>query len=254
MEWSKAKSLLILLMLAVNLYLGINIYTQVQSRNHQERQMTEDACTLLEVRGFSFEEADLMALPSGLESWTWVRDPKAEQAAAGRLLGTCSEERPGGGIYAYTGESGTVIFRSGGYVEVQSAEGAAPDLAALLAPQGEGTRLTMEERDGQYVLLLDGYTIEGAGISRGEGEAWTGSWIFSAAAQRSEESLSRAKLLLAAAQIMESRGLYTIEEVSCVYALTSLQNGDIRLVPALVLQADGETLCISMITGAELSV
>ncbi len=254
MEWSKAKSLLILLMLAVNLYLGINIYTQVRAQSLREQQMVEDACTILEQRGFSFDAEAVMALPSGLESWTWVRDPEAEKAAALRLLDTCTEDRPGGGIYAYTGEGGTVIFRSSGYVEVQPSEGTAFDLLPFLAPQGEGSRLTMEQKEEEYLLFLDGYAIEGAHVSRGDGEAWIGSWIFAAAPQSSGESLSRAGVLLAAAQILESRGLYTVDEISCIYALTSLQNGDIRLVPALVVEADGEVLCISMITGTELTV
>jgi len=50
MEWSKAKSLLILLMLAVNLYLGINIYTQVHDEISQEKEMILDACAILRQR------------------------------------------------------------------------------------------------------------------------------------------------------------------------------------------------------------
>ena len=254
MEWSKAKSLLILLMLAVNLYLGINIYTQIQAQNRQERQMMEDACDILEQRGFTFDREAFMEVPSELESWTWIRDPEAESAAALRLLGEYTEERLGGGIYAYEGEAATVIFRIGGYVEVQPNGMAALDLSALLLPQGEENRLTMVESDAQYALFLDGYAIEGARMGHGEGEAWSGSWIFAEASQSSGESLSRAKLILAAAEILKSKGIYTIEEVSCIYVLTSLQNGDVHLVPALVLGADGETFFVSMITGTELTV
>ena len=50
MEWSKAKTLLILLMLAVNLYLGINIYTQLRARTVEEAGMARDACALLQAR------------------------------------------------------------------------------------------------------------------------------------------------------------------------------------------------------------
>ena len=254
MEWSKAKSLLILLMLAVNLYLGINIYTQIQAQNRQERQMMEDACEILEQRGLYFDREAFMALPSGLESRIWIRDLQAEKEAAFRLLGEYTEDRPGGGIYAYEGENGTVIFRSGGYVEVQPVNGASLDLAALLLPQGEESRLTMVEHEGQYTLALDGYAVEGAYMGRGEGESWSGNWIFTTESQSSGEALSRAKLILAASQILESRGIYTVRDVSCIYVMTSLQNGDVHLVPALVLEGEDETLFISMITGSELTV
>ena len=254
MEWSKAKSLLILLMVAVNLYLGINIYTQLQAQSSQERQMVEDACAILEQRGFIFEREAFLELPAELESWTWARDLSAEREAAQRLLGRCSEECPGGGIYTYSGGGGKVTFRSGGYAEVQPAGKENLDLSVLLKPQGEENRLTMAENDGQYALHLDGYAVEGAVMSRGEGETWSGSWIFAVQPQSGGKSLSRAQLILTAANLLESRGVYTLEQMSCVYTLTALQNGDVHLIPVLVLEADGEMLCISMITGAELTV
>jgi len=254
MEWSKAKSLLILLMLAVNLYLGINIYTQVHDEISQEKEMILDACAILRQRDIEIDEGLLLSLPSVLQSRTWVRDPAAEQHAAMRLLGECSEERPGGGIYVYTGQGGSVIFRSGGYVEVQPAEvGGAPDLSAFLRPLDEEGSLTMHEAEGGYVLRLDGCDITGAQVLRGEGTAWSGTWIFAAEARPGDRSLPLAKLILTAGHLLESRGIHEVTDVRCVYTLTALQSGDIRLVPALYFEGEGGVLGLNAITGAELA-
>lgn len=253
MEWSKAKSLLILLMLAVNIFLGVNIYTQIQAGQVQEVNMTKDACALLEKRGIEVSEDSLLDLPVRMQSWTWVRDTAAEQQAAERLLGTCTAESPGGGIYAYAGSGGTVIFRSGGYVELQPAKGeTALDPAALLAPQGENTRLMMESSDGGYLLKLDGYAVSGALVSEGEDGAWSGTWIFAAVREAGDESLSRAKLILSAAQLLENYGLRSIERIECVYVLSALQNGDIRLVPIWQIESGETILRLNTLTGAEL--
>lgn len=254
MEWSKAKSLLILLMLAVNLYLGINIYTQVRARANQEEEMVLAACDILRQRGIEFDEEAVLALPSGLQSWTWVRDPEAERRAAVRLLGECTEERPGGGIYVYSSAAGKVIFRSGGYVELQPAEGGdVQGPGQLLELEGENSRLGVQAAEDSYTLSFDGHQITGAQMVRGEDMAWSGTWIFAAAPERGEQSLPMAKLLLSVSQLLETQGIRTIDHISGAYAITSLQSGDIRLVPVLLVEADGRSFCLSAITGTELT-
>lgn len=249
MEWSKAKSLLILLMLAVNIYLGVNIYTQLRAEAVQEEEMIRDACTVLRQQGIQVEEELFYDLSSGLQSQTWVRDTQAERQATLRLLGECREDQPGGGIYTYTGTDGAITFRSGGYVELLENDGADLDPKALLLPQGEEGRLTLMQQDGSFTLCLDGYAVLGAGVGKGEGESWSGTWIFASASQPGEESLSRAQLILSAGQLLEKSGYTELKDITCVYLLTSLQSGDIRLVPALLLETGSEQLCMNALTG-----
>ena len=249
MEWSKAKSLLILLMLAVNIYLGVNIYTQLRAEAVQEEEMVRDACTILKQQGITVAEEVSEALPFGLQSHTWVRDIEAERQAALRLLGECHEDQPGGGIYTYNGTEGAITFRSGGYVELLENDGADLDLKRLLLPQGEESRLTLMQQDGGFALCFDGYAVLGAGVGKGEGETWSGTWIFASASQPGEESLSRAQLILSAGRLLEKSGYTELKGITCVYLLTSLQSGDIRLLPALLLDTGSEQLCMNALTG-----
>ncbi len=251
MEWSKAKSLLILLMLAVNIYLGVSIYTQIRAEAVQEAQMVRDACALLVQQGIEFDESLLSDLPRGLQSWTWVRDIEAEHQAALRLLGECREERSGGGIYTYTGVDSAVTFRSGGYIELVPAEGDMPDLAALLTPQGEDSRLSLHSVEGGFEQRFDGYPIWSARVGTAEGESPSGTWIFGNTPQPGEESLSRARLILAAGRLLERSGCRRLDSAACVYILSSLQNGDIRLVPALVLKSGDTEICMNALTGED---
>ena len=98
MEWSKAKTLLILLMLAVNLYLGINIYTQLRARTVEEAGMARDACAMLQARGFELDADAILDLPADLRAYTFARSMSAEQKAARELLGDCAQTQMGGGI------------------------------------------------------------------------------------------------------------------------------------------------------------
>ena len=109
--------------------------------------------------------------------------------------------------------------------------------------------LTLMQQDGGFALCFDGYAVLGAGVGKGEGETWSGTWIFASASQPGEESLSRAQLILSAGRLLEKSGYTELKGITCVYLLTSLQSGDIRLLPALLLDTGSEQLCMNALTG-----
>lgn len=249
MEWSKAKTLLILLMLAVNLYLGINIYTQLRARTVEEAGMARDACAMLQARGFELDADAILDLPADLRAYTFARSMSAEQKAAGELLGDCAQTQMGGGIYVYDGAAGSVVFRSGGYVELQWTDGTAGDPGLLLAPREKDSRLEMACRDGVYTLRMDGLPVVGAAVSRSHDDTWTGTWVFSSEPAAGSEALPRARLILAAGDLLQENGKLRLESVECVYVLAALQNGDVRLTPAWKIGSGGESWLLSALTG-----
>ena len=57
MDWSKAKNIIIAVLLAANLLIGGNLLAQYSSRQAQERQAAEDAVAFLEHEGMQIEAA-----------------------------------------------------------------------------------------------------------------------------------------------------------------------------------------------------
>lgn len=249
MEWSKAKTLLILLMLAVDLYLGVNIYTQLHARAAEEAGMVRDACALLEAQGVAVDADLLLALPGDLRAYTFDRSTAAEQKAAEGLLGACTQTQRGGGIYVYEGQAGSVVFRSGGYMELQWAAGAGGDIGTLLTPRPENSRLEMAGAGESYTLRMDGLPVVGACVSRSHDDGWTGTWIFSGDPAAGDAALSRARLILTAGQLMRDNGRQRIDSVACVYVLTAQQSGDLRLTPAWQVTSGREQWLLSALTG-----
>ena len=118
MEWKKVKWLIIALLLAVNIFLGINIAIRYSAALNHEKQDVRRAISLTEDSlGFKYEH--FKDLPRYLYSFVGVRDVSAEEAFALTLLGENGKlEASGGGVYTYTlPTKESFIFRRSGSVE-----------------------------------------------------------------------------------------------------------------------------------------
>lgn len=253
MNWSQAKTMLIMLLAAVNIYLAFNIYIQLQESTERETAMASEACDLLEDRGFEIERGALLDLPETVDSYVFERDEEAEAKAAETLLEDMNESTPGGGIRTFMSDSGSVTFRSGGFVEILYDEITEEQLAAFLDPvSSDGAETEVSSSEDGYSLLLNGIRVRGTRIEKNE-SGYMGTWIFSSSALVDGVSASRASLILNIGSLLEEQGLASVDGAECIYMLLPHQNGDLRLVPAWQLTCGEDTLLMSAVTGELIS-
>ncbi len=248
MEWSRAKTLLIALLLVVNVLLGFNAAVRIRERGTREDETVRRALDVVASRGVSLPEAQALAMPGSMTGYVLTRDAAAERARAEALLGACEEVQPGGGIYSFTGAAGAVTFRSGGYVEVAWNGEETPDLTSFLTPPG-AVRAEVRAEEGVYGLLLDGLPVSGARLARDEQGLWSGTWVFGSVRLSEQSSVSRAAMILALGTAASQLGEQSIVSLAPACVLTALPSGDIRLTPAWRAETDGAVFHVSALSG-----
>ncbi|MEA4920379.1 MAG: hypothetical protein VB078_05635 [Clostridiaceae bacterium] len=255
MEWSKIKTILILLMLAVNIFLSINLYSQVSGSIREEHDMTEHSGEILKSHGFAFFEDAFLDMPVSMTSYTFRRDIEAEAKAAQGLLGECEQAQQGGGIYQYSSSKGKVIFRSSGYIELEWLSEDEPDIEALLMPGLNEDALSLKKETEGYSLYMDGLKIVGAFVSdrhSGKETFAEGVWVYGQK-ERGAISRTRAELILALGDVMKKLNLTSIDALKSAYILSPLQNGDVRLTPVWLVVSGDELVYVSALTGQQIT-
>ena len=114
MEWSKLKNIILIILAITNLCLLVFVVNRELQDSSQQRQARQDAIQMLEGRGIQVEEDQIphqtVLLPQVVE-----RDLEEEGALAIQLLGgDVQVEAPGGGVYRYFNDKGSVQFHSDG--------------------------------------------------------------------------------------------------------------------------------------------
>ena len=113
MEWSKLKNIIILILLAANLFLLVMAGVQERDSVQYQEQAIADALTVLERNGIRVAPEGIPGqMP--LKSMAVQRDRQLEANLAQALLGDCTVTDLGGGRYSYASPMGSVEFRSNG--------------------------------------------------------------------------------------------------------------------------------------------
>lgn len=252
MEWSKAKSILIILLLAANIYLGTNIALQLRESRSSQKDMLHSAWTIITEQGAEVDEELLASVNCGREAYTFTRDVEAERRAAELLLGGCALESPGGGIYKYTSDTGEMTFRSGGYTELKYDGEDDGKLIQSLSAACEGG-LEARETEGSYSLYMKGLPVVGSVISPIGGNRMSGSWIFGALSSFEGGAMDKASMILALGRALSERGLGEVRSIEEIYLMSPTQSGDVKLTPAWKVERDGGAFYLSTVSGEEIS-
>ena len=116
MERSKLKTIIILILLLVNIFLLLLVGGQLVQEHQAQRTALTNAGLILKQNGISVSEEALSQMGSAaLSALSAVRDTQFEAALAAALLGedaACTNQS--GGLYVYTARAGTMYFRGGG--------------------------------------------------------------------------------------------------------------------------------------------
>ena len=209
--------------------------------------MAARAGDILVAGGLEVSKEQLLSMPERMTAYVFSRDPEAERSHAESVFGPCNEFRPGGGIYAFSSDAGEAVFRSGGYIEVSWYEGE-PDLMAFLsAPEGSPAETVCD--GGVCRMYINGAYVAGAELTPNGDGSFSGSWVFGSAAAGEQTDISRASMILALGRAAAELGLSSLDDIGPAYALTPLQNGDIRLTPVWRAESGDEVIYISAMSG-----
>ena len=118
MEWSRAKTILLVVLICTNLFLAGNLLWQVSHGWAQQRQAMDQALALLQEDVGEFDEDIFRSLGTQRPVYAASRDTALEKKAAQALLGT-EESDTDGGVSRFSSEKGSLTFYTGGEVRLE---------------------------------------------------------------------------------------------------------------------------------------
>lgn len=257
MEWKKVKWLIIALLLAVNIFLGINITVRYTTAINHERQDLESALKLVsEELGFSVNKFE--DLPRYLYSFFGVRDLDGETKLAKKLMGdNVQPDDMGGGVFVYSlPTKERLIFRRGG-----AFEGIIPapdkDPNEILTDFFNSEKISYANKDALYTFSYDGVDITNASLSflvSGDYMSVNGILPLAEKWEKSQKSRSRGEMVLALSKAMTDNEMGSLYSVKAVYFLRSEGISDLKLMPAWLAICNEGTIVISIDDKSVLSV
>lgn len=266
MEWSKIKTIIILLLAMVNLAL----LALVGYREHEARQYENDlmdgVIQLLEENGIRLA-GDALPETRADQVLTLTRDVASEDALARLLLGECQEN--GSGIRAYTGPRGQVRFHANGDFTLVYAAGqgetadGSPEahVQGLLAEAGMDCAVMEVQESGARVTVTlnqrwDGWPVQGCAMTAvyesGVLLELNGRRLMGTpAASGREEAQSDATLLVRfLGSLMESGNVCSeITRIRSGYHLLSGVNDAAALRPVWLVETDSGTYQVDVCSG-----
>ena len=177
MEWRKLKNIMILILLVVNGFLLVLVWSRRDESVRYQRRALERTARVLNQKGIDVH-LDAAAPADGLTALTLERDLDRERQMAQGLLGRdVQADNRGGGLYLYRGGGGELSVRAGG------------ELSAALA-DGPEQRTSDPGRHAAALLRDMGIRAEQTGVTQEDGwtrvrfrQSWDGVPLFSCEAQ-----------------------------------------------------------------------
>lgn len=253
MEWGRVKNILIVLLLCVNIFLGVNIYSQLSSRRSAEADAVVSVSQTLSENGIYINAQRILALSEQSYSFTSRRDPAAERRFAEALIGSAEPYDPGGGILSFRSEAGEVNLRRGGGIDavlngVSPAENAGEYFFALLSSAGlDIAGAEAEAVDGRVTFrqkLNDLGTVSNAELTCyfvGGSAHISGRWLLAPSPVRHVRVPERHELMLALSEIMRQKGDNVLTSAAESFYIASFSKDEIEIIPVWIVHLSKET-------------
>lgn len=162
MNWSRAKTILIALLLAVNVFLLLTYITRENAVRSDEMTVRTDVCRILAAQGIEVPE-DIVPLDSVEIRPAMIRETADMRKVAERLFGEVKEESSGGSVAYFGDGGGSIMFSNDAFSLVHesgksiSSPGDAEDLAKSIAAK---LSVSTSPRDFSCVFGDGGYTVK----------------------------------------------------------------------------------------------
>lgn len=273
MDWSRAKTILIICLFAVNIFL-FGTYMVKENENREEKaRLRAEVCKVIAQQGITVKEESIPDDSVEIGHAT-VKVPEDTAALAEALFGEVTETA-GQDNVAYSGKNGNIMFFGDSFSlvyesgsEIRGEEDAvllASDLAAKLGFETEKKEFRTEASDGGYSISLpqifSGMKLFGSEfelrISSSGSVIGNGRFIGRGRLLRAEgETLEISALLLDFADIVKAIGKekINISQIECGYFAKHRTAGAVYLAPALKVITDDEVFHINMEDGSLVSL
>lgn len=220
MQWGKAKTVLIAVLLAVNIFLFLVTQQSVRSRSRLDEEYIDNAISLLSTRGVFIREEDFssskLLLSTATISTKEMLYPFARALLEDQTLEPSVE---GDGVW-FRGEKGSVLL-SGAADFSFEAEQPPKDLGEVgeLLQMAGFSQEEFVEQDGRLVQTLFDVPMYGCEVSLKNGVVTGRLLVTAKAVQKHDELIDAANALLAFSAWLEEPSLaaHTVEQVTPIY-------------------------------------
>lgn len=268
MEWSRAKTLLIVILLFVNIFLMATYISKENEAQNDETALRTDITEILSKRGISVSQ-EMIPSDSIVLSSVVVKKEGGEKAVAERLFGDVTESvEEKNTVYSsqkgnimFSGESFSLVYESGREIDgAEAAERLAETIARKLSVSTSRSEFETEESAGSWVIrvpqMQSGLRIFDCFIElkifpNGSVMAH-GKFIGKGRMQKLRGEMKKTSaLLLDFADEMEKmkEDFVAIKKISLGYASVSRSAEITILMPAIEIETGEGAFCVSMESG-----
>lgn len=251
MEWSRAKSVLLAVLLCANLFLAGNLAFQIIQGRAQQRQAMDQVLQLLHQDLGPFDEGMFRQAAGRQPVLAFARSPEKERAAALSLLGTGQSDTEGG-VSTFRSAQGQLVFRTGGELRL-TLSAAQPEqplefYRSLLQQAGFPMENCLAWQQGQRVFfqqrLASGVQLYQCQLECGpsaEGLEIQGRWLLETQGGKAGDGAKGYQMALALrAYLLQQQIQSPPEAVEPVYRLRDLGNGQLMAWPGWLVTLEGE--------------
>lgn len=256
MEWHRAKSVLLAVLLCANLFLGGNLALQIARGRAQQRQAMDQTLELLRQDLGDFDEAMFRAADRRRPVLAFSRSPEKERAAALALLGADQSDTEGG-VSTFHSPQGQLVFRTGGEIRLTltfppSTEEPAAFYRQLLEQAGFPMEDSLTWEEGGAVFFQqqteDSVKIQQCVLecrAEGQGLEIQGRWLLDDQALRAGDGAKGYQMAAALrARLIQQDIRRPPSAVEEVYRLQDQGNGRLLAWPAWLATVDGRQILV----------
>ena len=262
MKTSRLKNIVIAILALVNVFLLALLVARGAQERSARRRTEEELVRLYANAGVELPAALIPRELPRLAAADPARDQSAEAAFAETLLGACSLEDVGGGIYRYRGEKGACLFRSSGSVEAtleRSVGSREAFCESLFSANGYAALFSDVQSDGTgtvvAVRMLGSGMVFNARLAlrfyRGSLISVTGSFVPGVEPPEGVEGMDGVTALVRFLDYSRGSGevCTAVTDVRAGYLLQSTASAAQRLIPAWCVVTDVNQYYVNMTSG-----
>ncbi len=254
MEWSRAKTILLIVLICTNLFLAGNLLWQVSHGWAQQRQAMDQALSLLQEDVGEFDEDIFRDLGTQRPVYAASRDTALEKKAAQALLGTEKSDTDGG-VSRFSSEKGILTFYTGGEVRLELFDQhslTGEEWQQLLEKAGFPVENCRWEEEGEQVVFFQGMP-SGEELmectltcrQKGNGLVAEGRWLMDTQFRQVGEGAKSYQMVVNLRRLWREEGFsQPPESVQESYRLRDQGNGNYLIFPAWQVEAGGKSFTV----------
>ncbi len=255
MDWSRAKNIVIGMLILVNLFLFGTLSYLKYTENANFRESVEGTVRVLEARGIAIDESMITKIKDDRRMCVIVRNRESESAVAAAFLGT-TEVSGSGGNDRYRGDSGTLSWLPGGMFDA-ALRADADSLGGLLISSGLplAQPAAISAGGGTICQRIDDLPVFNCALNYafdGDGGCTLSGRICLGAPQPVDdtEPMGLGGILIDYASIVSGLAIERIDSIDSGWVAQTLPGIGVRLVPVWRVAGSGVVTYVNALDGS----